>query len=278
MVMDTTLSDPLVGRLLEGRYAVEAFIAHGGMASVYLATDTRLERRVAVKVLHAHLSDDRETVARFEREARAAARLSHPDVVAVYDQGTDNGRPFLVMEFVPGANLRQVRARPRPALDRRGARGHGPRPRGARRGARGRSGPPRRQAGERPRHRRRPGEGRRLRAGPRGRRQHVTTTGSVLMGTAAYLAPEQFEHGTADERSDVYSAGVLFFELLTGTTPFEADSTYALLQPPRQRGHPRAEHASRGHPAAGRRARHLGDLARPAGAARRRRRAPRVAG
>ena len=74
MVMDATLSDPLVGRLLEGRYAVEAFIAHGGMASVYLATDTRLERRVAVKVLHAHLSDDDETVARFEREARARGR------------------------------------------------------------------------------------------------------------------------------------------------------------------------------------------------------------
>src|SRR5277367_1201443 len=108
MLMDTTLSDPLVGRLLEGRYAVEAFIAHGGMASVYIATDTRLERRVAVKVLHAHLSDDPETVARFEREARAAARLSSPDVVAVYDQGTDAGRPFLVMEFVPGANLRHI--------------------------------------------------------------------------------------------------------------------------------------------------------------------------
>ena len=106
--MDTTLSDPMVGRLLEGRYAVEAFIAHGGMASVYLAIDTRLDRRVAVKVMHAHLSDDPDTVARFEREARAAARLSIPDVVAVYDQGSDAGRAFLVMEFVPGANLRHV--------------------------------------------------------------------------------------------------------------------------------------------------------------------------
>ena len=74
--MDSTLSDPLVGRLLEGRYAVESFIAHGGMASVYLATDTRLDRRVAVKVLHAHLAGDQETLARFQREARAAARLA----------------------------------------------------------------------------------------------------------------------------------------------------------------------------------------------------------
>jgi serine/threonine-protein kinase len=229
MVMDTTLSDPLVGRLLEGRYAVEAFIAHGGMASVYLATDTRLDRRVAVKVLHAHLSSDSETVARFEREARAAARLSHPDVVAVYDQGTDNGRAFLVMEFVPGANLRQVvRDRGRlstgeaiavmdhvlAALAAAHAAGlvhRDVKPENVLVTADGRVkvadfGLARAVSGS-----------------------TVTTTGSVLMGTAAYLAPEQFEHGTADERSDVYSAGVVFFELLTGTTPFQADNTYALL-------------------------------------------------
>jgi serine/threonine-protein kinase len=229
MAMDTTLSDPLVGRLLEGRYAVEAFIAHGGMASVYLATDTRLERRVAVKVLHAHLCDDRETVARFEREARAAARLSHPDVVAVYDQGTDNNRPFLVMEFVPGATLRQIlRDRGRistaeavAVMDHvlaalavahsAGLVHRDVKPENVLVTADGRVkvadfGLARAVAGS-----------------------SVTTTGSVLMGTAAYLAPEQFEHGTADERSDVYSAGVLFFELLTGTAPFEADNTYALL-------------------------------------------------
>jgi serine/threonine-protein kinase len=229
MVMDTTLSDPLVGRLLEGRYAVEAFIAHGGMASVYLATDTRLERRVAVKVMHAHLCDDRETVARFEREARAAARLSHPDVVAVYDQGIDNRRPFLVMEYVPGANLRHiVRDRGRlstaeavavmdhvlAALASAHAAGlvhRDVKPENVLVTADGRVkvadfGLARAVSGS-----------------------TVTTTGSVLMGTAAYLAPEQFEHGTADERSDVYSAGVLFFELLTGSTPFEAENAYALL-------------------------------------------------
>jgi serine/threonine-protein kinase len=227
--MDATLSDPLVGRLLEGRYAVEAFIAHGGMAAVYLATDTRLDRRVAVKMLHAHLSDDRETVARFEREARSAAQLSHPDVVAVYDQGTDAGRPFLVMEYVPGANLRHVvrdRGRLTPgealavmdhvlaALAAAHAAGlvhRDVKPENVLVTADGRVkvadfGLARAVAGT-----------------------TVTTTGSVLMGTAAYLAPEQFEHGTADERSDVYSAGVLLFELLTGSVPFEADSTYALL-------------------------------------------------
>jgi eukaryotic-like serine/threonine-protein kinase len=229
MVMDTTLSDPMVGRLLEDRYAVEAFIAHGGMATVYLATDTRLERRVAVKVLHAHLSDDPETVARFEREARAAARLSHPDVVAVYDQGSELGRAYLVMEFVPGANLRHIvrdRGRLTPgealavmdhvlaALAAAHAAGlvhRDVKPENVLVTADGRVkvadfGLARAVAGS-----------------------TVTTTGSVLLGTAAYLAPEQFEHGTADERSDVYSSGVMLFELLTGTTPFEADSAYALL-------------------------------------------------
>src|SRR3954471_1822927 len=107
-MMDATLSDPLVDRLLDGRYAIEARLARGGMASVYLATDVRLERKVAVKVMHAALADDPEFVARFNREARAAARLSHPAVVAVYDQGDDDGHVFLVMEYVPGATLREV--------------------------------------------------------------------------------------------------------------------------------------------------------------------------
>lgn len=229
MVMDTSLSDPMVGRLLDDRYAIESFIAHGGMASVYLATDNRLERRVAVKIMHAHLADDPETVARFEREARAAARLSHPDVVAVYDQGVDGPRPFLVMEFVPGANLRQiVRDRGRlsvgealavmdhvlAALAAAHAAGlvhRDVKPENVLVTADGRVkvadfGLARAVSGT-----------------------TVTKTGSDLLGTAAYLAPEQFERNAVDERSDVYSAGVLMFELLTGSTPFEADSTYALL-------------------------------------------------
>src|SRR5690348_12683396 len=106
--MDTTLSDPVVDRLLDGRYAVEARLARGGMASVYLAVDTRLDRRVAVKIMHPGLADDPDFVARFNREARAAAALSHPDVVAVYDQGNDGDHAFLVMEYVPGATLREV--------------------------------------------------------------------------------------------------------------------------------------------------------------------------
>jgi serine/threonine-protein kinase len=228
-LMDAPPVDPMVGRLLDGRYSVDSFIAHGGMASVYLGTDTRLERRVAVKVLHAHLAGDKETLARFQREARAAARLSHPDVVAVYDQGTDGDRPFLVMEFVPGTNLRAV-LRDRgmltagetlavmdhvlAALAAAHAAGlvhRDIKPENVLLTADGRVkvadfGLARAVAGS-----------------------TVTTTGSVLFGTAAYLSPEQFEHGTADERSDVYSAGVLMFELLTGRTPFEGENAYAVL-------------------------------------------------
>jgi eukaryotic-like serine/threonine-protein kinase len=229
MVMDATLSDPLVGRLLEGRYAVEAFIAHGGMASVYIATDTRLERRVAVKVLHAHLSGDDETVARFEREARAAARLSHPDVVAVYDQGTEAGRAYLVMEYVPGANLRQIirsRGRLSPA-EALAVMDHVL----AALAAAHRAGLVHRDV--KPENVLVTADGR-VKVADFGLARAitgttVTTSGGVLLGTAAYVAPEQFEHGTADTRSDVYSAGVVLFELLTGTPPFEAENAYALL-------------------------------------------------
>lgn len=227
--MDTTLSDPMVGRLLEGRYVVEAFVARGGMASVYLSTDTRLDRRVAVKILRSELSDDPMVVARFEREARAAAQLSHPDVVAVYDQGSDNGCAFLVMEFVPGSNLREIlRDRGRlttgeavavmdhvlaalSAAHSAGLVHRDVKPENVLVAPDGRVkvadfGLARAAAGS-----------------------TVTTAGSVLFGTAHYFAPEQFNDETADARSDVYSAGVLFFELLTGTTPFKADNNIALL-------------------------------------------------
>src|SRR5581483_7380437 len=106
--MDTTLTDSLVGRVLDGRYAVESRIARGGMASVYLARDTRLDRAVAVKVMHPQFADDSEFVARFIREAHAAARLTHPNVVAVFDQGYDGDVVFLVMEYVEGRTLRDL--------------------------------------------------------------------------------------------------------------------------------------------------------------------------
>ena len=139
---------------------------------VYEATDLRLDRTVAVKVMHPGLGDDDEFAGRFVSEARSAARLSHPNVVAVYDQGNDDGTVFLAMELVPG---------PHPARHHRqgGADVALPRARAARAGglrarrrAPGRARAPRRQAGERPHRRRRPGQGRRLRAGQGGQRHH----------------------------------------------------------------------------------------------------------
>src|ERR1700678_1579262 len=120
--MDDTLARSLAGRLLDGRYAVTARIAHGGMATVYLAMDTRLDREVGLKVMHAELARDDEFVHRFISEAKSVARLSHQNVVAVYDQGADGPFLYLAMEYVPGRTLKDVlnergRFSPAEALD-----------------------------------------------------------------------------------------------------------------------------------------------------------------
>ena len=112
--------DALVGRLLDRRYRIGPRIARGGMASVYEATDIRLDRTVAVKVMHPGLGDDDDFAQRFVREARAAARLNHPHVVGVYDQGDDDGVVFLAMEYVPGHTLRDVIRKESPDERRRG--------------------------------------------------------------------------------------------------------------------------------------------------------------
>ena len=101
-------ADPLVGQLVDGRYRVRSRIARGGMATVYVATDLRLERRVALKVMHAHLSDDSVFQSRFIQEARSAARLADPHVVNVFDQGQDGELAYLVMEYLPGITLRDL--------------------------------------------------------------------------------------------------------------------------------------------------------------------------
>ena len=122
--MDTTLSRLQAGQLLDGRYRVGSWIARGGMATVYLGTDTKLDRTVALKVAHAELADDPDFVRRFTGEALSVARLSSPNVVGVYDQGSHAGLPYLVMEYVPGQTLRELmraRGRLEPA---RGARHH----------------------------------------------------------------------------------------------------------------------------------------------------------
>lgn len=226
--MDTTLSDPLVDRLLDGRYAVESRLARGGMASVYLATDTRLDRRVAVKVMHPGLAEDPDFVARFNREARASARLSHPDIVAVYDQGEDDGQAFLVMEYVPGATLRAV-LRDRGRLSTGEALAVMDHVLAAL-GAAHDAGLIHRDV--KPENVLVTADGRvkvadfglaRAIAG-----HHLTAADGALLGSPAYLAPEQVRDGTADARSDVYAAGIMLFELLTGRPPYAGEHALAV--------------------------------------------------
>ena len=222
--VDVSVSDPLVGRLLDGRYAVRSRIARGGMATVYLAIDQRLEREVAVKVMHAGLSADDDFVRRFIREARSAARLSHPGIVQVFDQGDDDGVVFLAMEHVAGRTLRDLMREkgsltPREALDVLEpvldalATAH-------------RAGIVHRDI--KPENVLLADDGR-VKVADFGLARAVSTSTvasqtGVLLGTVAYLAPEQVERGIADARSDVYAAGVLLFEMLTGSRPFEGET------------------------------------------------------
>ena len=214
------------GRLLDGRYRLGARIARGGMASVHEATDLRLDRTVAVKIMHAGLGDDDgEFAARFVREARAAARLSHPNVVGVYDQGEDDGTVFLVMELVAGHTLRDVIARESPLPPSRAlalmepvlsalAAAH-------------RAGLIHRDV--KPENVLIADDGR-VKVADFGLAKAIsadtqhTATGGVLIGTVSYLAPELVVDGRADTRADVYAAGVLLYELLTGAKPHEGES------------------------------------------------------
>src|SRR4029453_11328616 len=108
--MDTTVADSLIGTLIDGRYRVGARVARGGMATVYTALDERLERTVALKIIHPAQARDPRFLDRFSEEAKTIARLTHPNVVAVYDQGSSDGLPYLVMEYVRGRTLREVLA------------------------------------------------------------------------------------------------------------------------------------------------------------------------
>jgi eukaryotic-like serine/threonine-protein kinase len=222
--VDTTATDPLVGTLLDGRYRVGPRIARGGMATVYEATDTRLDRVVAVKVLHRGYADDEAFVSRFIREARSTARLSHPHVVGVFDQGDDDGTLFLAMEYVPGHTMRDL------------IRDHAPLP------------PSRALAllepvlsalaaahdagfvhrDVKPENVLLTDDGR-VKVADFGLARAVTTatntaTSGVLIGTVSYVAPELVTDGSADARSDVYSAGVLLYELLTGRKPHQGET------------------------------------------------------
>ncbi|MEU2733504.1 Stk1 family PASTA domain-containing Ser/Thr kinase [Streptomyces griseoviridis] len=225
--MDTTLQDPLVGQLLDGRYRVDARIAVGGMATVYRALDTRLDRVLAVKVMHPALAADGTFVDRFIREAKSVARLAHPNVVQVFDQGTDGTYVYLAMEYVAGCTLRDVlrergALRPRAALDIL-------EPVLAALGAAHRAGFVHRDM--------KPenvliGDDGRVKVADFGlvrSMDTVTHTNDTVLGTVSYLAPEQIAHGTADPRVDVYACGVVLYEMLTGDRPHAGDSPAIVL-------------------------------------------------
>ena len=221
---DTRTSDHLVGRLLDGRYRVGARVARGGMATVYEALDTRLDRVVALKVMHLGLGNDAEFGRRFVQEARAAARLSHPNVVAVFDQGDDDGTLFLAMEYVPGGTLRDVVRQQAPmpparALDLLA-------PVLSALSAAHDAGIVHRDV--KPENVLIATDGT-VKVADFGLARAVATTGhtathGILMGTVSYLAPELVTDGSADARSDVYSAGILLYELLTGVKPHTGES------------------------------------------------------
>ncbi len=218
-------ADTLIGRVLDGRYRVGPKIARGGMATVYEATDLRLDRTVAVKVMHEGLADDDEFVRRFQREARSAARLSHHNVVAVFDTGDDNGTLFLVMEYVPGLTMRDLIRKEAPMSPAKALSVIEP-VLGALAAAH--------DAGilhrdVKPENVLMADDGRvkvadfGLARAINSETQH-TATGGILIGTVSYLSPELVVNGKADARADVYAAGVLIYEMLTGHKPHQADS------------------------------------------------------
>lgn len=213
-------ADPFVGTLVDHRYAVRSRVAGGGMSTVYLATDQRLDRDVALKVLHPQLAADGSFLDRLAREAKAAARLSHPHVVGVLDQGIDGRTAYLVMEYIPGHTLRDV-------INGKGAL------------------PPRlalalidpvveglaaaHQAGfihrdVKPENVLIADDGR-IKVGDFGLARAVTasTSTGTLIGTVAYVSPELVLGKPADARSDVYSVGIMLYEMLTGSQPFEGE-------------------------------------------------------
>jgi serine/threonine-protein kinase len=210
----------LSGQLIANRYQVLSLVASGGMASVYLANDQVLERKVALKVIHPHLSQDKSFVDKFQREAKMAAQLSHPNLVNVFDQGADDEVIFLVMEYVPGITLRDA-MNDFGALDANKAleiiepltealaAAHSA-------GILHRDLKPENVFLS---------DGGKVKLGDFGLAREIsehTQTGSVV-GTVAYLSPELVLRGQADARSDIYSLGVMIFEMITGRQPYQGE-------------------------------------------------------
>jgi serine/threonine protein kinase/beta-lactam-binding protein with PASTA domain len=213
----------VLGTVLEGRYRVDTPLARGGMSSVYSGLDLRLDRPVAIKVMESTFAQDQSFIDRFELEARAAARLHHPNVVAVHDQGVDGEYVYLVMELVSGGTLRDLLREHRvlpvplalsvlnPVLAALTSAHHA--------GLVHRDVKPENVL---------IGQGGVVKVADFGLVRAIATAGitsdSTILGTVAYLSPEQVETGAADPRSDVYSAGIVCYEMLTGSPPYVGDT------------------------------------------------------
>jgi beta-lactam-binding protein with PASTA domain/tRNA A-37 threonylcarbamoyl transferase component Bud32 len=231
--MDTQVADPMLGALVDGRYRVTGRVARGGMATVYTATDERLGRTVAIKVIQPAQARDPRFVERFTEEAKTIARLTHPNVVAVYDQGIHAGSPYLVMEYVRGHTLREVLAgrhqlQPVEALaileqmlaaiaaaHRAGLVHRDVKPENV-------------LVAEAPSGGAADLVDSVVKVADFGLARAVEAsaedpTSGQLMATVAYVAPELVTRGHADPRTDVYAAGIVLFEMLTGRVPFDGD-------------------------------------------------------
>ncbi|MGO8966801.1 protein kinase domain-containing protein [Mycobacterium sp.] len=215
--------DPLEGALLDGRYRVATKIATGGTSTVYRGLDTRLDRPVALKVMDSRYAGDQQFLTRFQLEARTVARLKDPGLVAVYDQGLDARHPFLVMELVEGGTLRELLTERGPMPPHAVAAVLRPVLGGL--AAAHRAGLVHRDV--KPENVLISDEGE-VKIVDFGLVRAVAAAGitstSVILGTAAYLSPEQVRDGDASPRSDVYATGIVTYELLTGQTPFTGDS------------------------------------------------------
>jgi serine/threonine protein kinase/beta-lactam-binding protein with PASTA domain len=220
--MSAESNDRLVGTVLDGRYRIESRIARGGMAKVYLAEDTRLERQVAIKIMHDHLTDDGDYAVKFIREARHTARLAHPNIMSVFDQGHVDDTLYLVMEYLPGMTLRdllndygtltieqslditQAVLQALSVAHREGILHRDVKPENVILVNDGR-----------------------IKIGDFGLARPVTNatdTGKSLLGTVAYIAPELLTRSQADNRSDLYSVGIMLYEMLTGKQPFTGET------------------------------------------------------